>query len=167
MLGTIKMVVRDAKTGRVRRRVEVRNKITFFAADVLVELLAQRAGDLPLQDFIYSMRMGTSSTPASRSDTNLGAFAIGVVIGDVGKVDAGPGSITFIATLESGDGNGNTLTEAGLFTAGASPSTSDSPSTTSTPGTTRLFARQIYAPIAKTSAIVIDYAWTISFTATP
>lgn len=166
MQGTLQITTRDAATGAVLRTFTIKNKITFLAANVLVELIAQRATDpAPAQDMIYSMRMGTSSTAAQRSDTNLGAFVIGKVIGDSGKVNGAPGNITFIATLASGDANGNTLTEAGLFTAGSSPSTSDVPGTN--PGQTRLFAHQIYPGIPKTVAIVIDYSWTIAFTAMP
>ena len=166
MMGTVRMVVRDAVTREPIKRIEIRNKITYLAADVLVELLAQRASDpVPGCDLIYSMRMGSSNTAAQRSDTNLGAFTIGKVIGDVGKINGGPGEITFIATLESGDANGTTLREAGLFTAGASPSPSDTPG--SSPGVTRMFARQVYPDIPKTIAIVVDYSWTIAFTAVP
>jgi hypothetical protein len=172
MMGTISMVIRSAKTGKVQRRVTIRNKITFLAADVLVELIAQRATD-PLAAYgqIYSMRMGSSNTAAARSDTNLGAFVIGKAIGDVGKVTGAPGEIKFIATLGSGDGNGNTLREAGLFTAGSPIISPGAPSPSNTPGTaagaTRMFARQVYPDIPKTAAIVIDYSWTIAFTAVP
>lgn len=166
MMGTVCATVRSAKTGKVLRRIKIRNKITFLAADILVELFAQRATDPnPIQDLVFSMRMGSSNTAASRADTNLGAFTIGKVIGDAGKVNGAPGEITFIATLDSGDANGTTLREAGLFTAGLSPATSDSPGTT--PGVTRMIARQVYPDIPKTSSIVIDYSWTIAFTAVP
>lgn len=166
MMGTISITVRDAKTRRVRRRHTIRNKITFLAADVLVELIAQRTTDpVPGRDLVYSMRMGSSNTAASRSDTNLGAFTVGKVLGDVGKVTGAPGEIQFITTLDSGDANGTTLREAGLFTAGAAPSTSDAPGTT--PGSTRMIARQVYPDIPKTAAVVVDYTWTIAFTAVP
>jgi len=166
MMGTISMVIRDAKTLKVQKRITIRNKITFLAADLLVELIAQRTTDpVPGRDLIYSMRMGSSNTAAARSDTNLGAFVVGKVIGDVGKVTGAPGEIKFIATLDSGDANGFTLREAGLFTAGATPSTNDAPG--NTPGVTRMFARQVYPDVPKTVAIVIDYSWTIAFTAVP
>lgn len=166
MMGTISMVIRDATTRRVKKRITIRNKITYLAADVLVELIAQRATDpVPGKDLIYSMRMGSSNTAAARSDTNLGAFVIGKVIGDVGKVTGAPGEIKFIATLEAADANGFTLREAGLFTAGATPGTSNAPGTA--PGVTRMFARQVYPDIPKTIAIVVDYTWTIAFTAVP
>lgn len=166
MMGTISMVVRSADTGETLKRITVRNKITFLAADVLVELIAQRTADpAPGRNYIYSMRMGSSNTAAARSDTNLGAYTIGKVIGDVGKVTGAPGEIKFIATLASGDANGTTLREAGLFTAGATPSTSNTPGTT--PGTTRMIARQIFPDVPKTLSIVVDFTWTLAFTATP
>lgn len=166
MMGTVCATVRSAKTGKVLKRIKIRNKITFLAADILVELIAQRASDpAPARDLVYSMRMGSSNTAATRADTNLGAFTIGKVIGDVGKVTGGPGEITFIATLDSGDANGTTLREAGLFSAGLAPSPSDVPGTT--PGVTRMIARQVYPDIPKTVAVVVDYSWTIAFTAVP
>lgn len=164
MVGTLRLTVRDALTRKIKKSITIKNKITFLAADVLVELIAQRVSDpVAARQRIYSMRMGSSNTAAARSDTNLGAFVIGVQLLDVNKITGAPGELQFVATLEAGDGNGNTLREAGLFTAGAAPSTSDSPGTT--PGTTRLFARQIHPDIPKTAAIVVDYSWTIAFTA--
>lgn len=166
MWGRVGVIVRDAATRQPIRRFEIRNKITFLTADVLVELLAQRSTDPnPARNLVYSMRMGTSNTAAARSDTNLGSFLIGKVLGDVGKVNGGPGEITFIATLESGDANGNTLREAALFSAGATPSTSDTPGTS--PGVTRMLARQVHPDVPKLSSVVIDYSWTIAFTAIP
>lgn len=166
MMGTISMAVRCATTGRTLKQITVRNKIMFLAADVLGELITQRATDpAPGRNAIYSMRMGSSNTAATRADTNLGAFTVGKEIGDVGKVTGAPGEIKFIATLGAGDANGTTLREAGLFTAGAAPSTSDTPGTT--PGTTRMFARQVYPDVPKNSSILVDYTWTIAFTAVP
>jgi hypothetical protein len=164
MIGTLRVVVRDAKTRKIRRRVTIKNKITYLAADVLVELIAQRASDpVAARQRIYSMRMGSSNTAASRSDTNLGTFVVGVQLLDVNKITGAPGELQFVATLEAADGNGNTLREAGLFTAGAAPSVSDTPNTTA--GSTRLFARQTHPDIPKSSAIVLDYSWTIAFVA--
>lgn len=166
MMGIMALWIRDAKTGLVKRHFEIRNKITFLAADVLVELIAQRATDpVPARDLIFSMRMGSSNTAATRADTNLGAFIIGKQLADVNKVTGGPGELTFTATLASGDANGNTLREAALFTAGAAASVSDAPGTT--PGSTRMIARQIHPDVPKNSSIAVDYSWTIAFTAIP
>jgi len=164
MRGDLTIVVRDAKTGRKIRRISIRNKITFLAADVLVVLLAQRAADpAAVTGMIYSMRMGLSNTPASRSDQNLGTFEIGKVLADVNKTIGVPGELEFTAQLEAGDANGVTLQEAGLFTRGTVASTSDAPGTLA--GETLMFSRQIHPAIPKTSAIVLDYSWRIAFTA--
>lgn len=166
MMGIMALWIRDAKTGLVIRHFEIRNKITFLAADVLVELIAQRTTDpVPARDLVYSMRMGSSNTAASRSDTNLGAFIIGKQLADVNKITGAPGELTFTASLSTSDANGTTLREAGLFTAGAAPSTSDVPGTA--PGVTRMIARQVHPDVPKTVAIAVDYSWTIAFTATP
>lgn len=165
-MGTLCVTVRDAKTNRVKQRIKIRNKITFLTGDILVELIAQRSTDpVPGKNLVYSMRMGSSNTAATRADTNLGAFTIGKVLGDVGKVNGASGEIQFIATLAAGDANGTTLREAALFTAGPTPSTSNAPGTT--PGVTRMMARQVYPDVPKTIAIVVDYSWTIAFTAVP
>jgi hypothetical protein len=166
MRGDLTIVVRDAKTRRKIRRISIRNKITFLAADVLVELLAQRATDPDAAyDSMFSMRMGLSNTPAARSDTNLGTFEIGKELADVNKITGVPGELEFTAELEAGEANGVTLQEAGLFTRGdaVTPLPDDAPS--STPGKVHMFSRQIHPAIPKTSAIVLDYSWRIAFTA--
>lgn len=166
MWGRVGLTIRDARTYEVCCRYEIRNKITFLAADLLAELIAQRTTDpAPARNLVYSMRMGSSNTAAQRSDTNLGAFVIGKVLGDVGKVTGAPGEIQFVTTLDSGDANGSTLREAALFTAGTALSTSDTPGTT--PGSTRMIARQVFPDVPKTSSVVVDFSWTIAFTAIP
>jgi len=166
MRGDLCVIVRDAATLKQIRKIEIRNKITFLAADVLVEMLAQRGTD-PLTSYnkMFSMRMGTSNTAASRSDTNLGAFIIGKELFDVNKVTGVPGELEFTAQLAAGDGNGNTFQEAGLFTRGDALVATPSDVTSTLPGKVRMFARQIHPAIPKTIAIVLDYAWRISFTA--
>ena len=178
--GVLTVRVRDAKTGAELRHFQIRNKITFLMADVLVELVAQRAtdpqplaGGPPFQTpgMIYSMRMGTSNTAPSRADVNLGAYVIGVQLLDVNKVTGVPWEIDFTATLGAGDANGNTLQEAGLFTRGGAATAhpvgvdvvSDTPTTF--PGDPRLVAHQVHPPIPKTIAITVEYSWRIAFTA--
>jgi hypothetical protein len=167
MRGDLCVIVRDAATGTRLRRFEIRNKITFGAADVLVELLAQRelTDPEPRAGQIYSLRMGTSNTPASRADTNLGAFAIGKRLGVVDKITGIPGELQFVATLEAGDANGLTLQEAGLFTRGARDAASETDAPGATPGDVRMFARQVHPPIPKTPAITLEYSWRLAFTA--
>lgn len=166
MRGDLTVTVKDAATRETKRRIEIRNKITFLAADVLVELLAQRTTDpTPARGRVFSMRMGSSNTPASRADTNLGAFVVGKALADVNKVTGVPGELEFVVTLEAADGNGETLCEAGLFTAGSAGSPSPSDAAGTAPGTPRMIARQIHPPIPKTVSITIEYSWRIAFTA--
>lgn len=167
MRGDLTILVRDARTREVKKRIEIRNKITFLAADVLVELWAQRAtGDLaPDANKIHSMRVGLSSTAASRSDTNLGAYVIGKALADVNKITGVQGNLQLTMTLESGDANGQNLQEAGLFTRGVGligTAMSDAPDGTNK---IRMIARQVYPIIPKTSAITVEYSWQLAFTA--
>ena len=53
MFGVITMTLRDAATGAVKSRRTIRNKITFLAADVLVELLAQRANAAGIERAVF------------------------------------------------------------------------------------------------------------------
>ena len=166
MWGRVGLVIRDARTLEIRRRFEIRNKITFLAADVLVELLSQRTSDPAVtKNLVHSMRMGSSNTAAARSDTNLGAYVIGKALDDADKITGAPGEIQFVTTLASGDANGTTLREAGLFTAGSTPAIDNPPGIIA--GETRMIARQVHPDVPKTIAIVIDYSWTIAFTAIP
>ena len=171
MKGTLTVITRDALTGKQLRRCEIRNKITFGAADTLVELWAQRTTDQPpLQNRIYSMRMGTADTVASRAHINLGNYVIGVELTDVNKVTGIAGELQFIAILGAADANGNVLQEAGLFTQGnISPPHPIGTSATVDPvgivGTPRMIARQVHPAIPKSAAITIESQWAIAFTA--
>lgn len=166
MRGDLTVTVKDTKNGATLWREEIRNKITFLAADLLVELIAQRTTD-PTTSYnsIYSMRMGVSNTPASRADINLGSFVVGKALADVNKVTGVAGELQFITTLGPTEANGYTLQEAGLFTRGSagSPTPSDTPGTA--PGSVRMFARQVHPPVPKSTAITIEYSWRIAFTA--
>lgn len=164
MRGDITIRVLDGVTGKELKKIEIRNKITFLAADDLVELIAQRATDAaPANNKIHSMRMGTANTAASRSDTNLGVPILGFILADINKVTSLPGQIQFTATMDTATGNGNTFRECGLFTKGSGTGAMDAPGLTGT--SPRLFARQTHPDLVKTSAISLQYSWTISFTA--
>ncbi len=173
--GDLRIVVADA-AGKVLRKIEIRNKIMFAAADVIVSLLAQRVSDFPdgvpnglpprtemLNYGIYTMRMGTGNTAPSRSDLDLVNPIFGFVMDDAHKVTGVPGELQFLASLGLGDGNGNTFQEAGLFTKGAGVGPLDAPGATVL--VPRLFARQIHPPIPKTNAITLAFDWRLAITA--
>lgn len=159
--GTLTVRVRDVRTGRIVRTVQKRNTITFDAGDVVRSLLAQRASDpAPAEYRFGSMRFGTDNTTPTRSDTDLIGEVTSVrkELTDGQKVDGITGEITLDASLQSGDGNGNTFQEAGVFTYGAGAFNANQG------GTLKMFSRQVHAPLAKTAGLVFDYNWTFQFT---
>ena len=161
MIGTLTIRVRDARTRRLLRTWSKRNTITYAAGDIVRSLMAQRATDpAPAQYQFGSMRFGTDSTPADRSQTDLISEVVGIrrELNDAAKVDGINGEITLEATLEAGDGNGEIYREAGIFTLGAGAYDANQG------GTLQMFARQVHPPLTKSSAIIFDFSWTFQFT---
>ena len=157
MRGILTVRVRDAKTGHVLRTLTKKNTITYNGGNHVRSLLAQRATDDAAAELAFgSMRFGRSTTAPTRNDTDLldEVVAVRKQLLDADKVDGIDGELTLQATLGSGDGNGNTFTEAALFSAG--PTWNGNVG-----GTLRMFSRQLHAAIPKNSAIVLDYSWTI------
>ena len=152
--GDLRLLVRDAKTREPIRQLLIKNTITYSALDAFVHLLAQLTGHgLILTDFkIATLKVGTSATPPVRTQTNLLIPVFSISLSDVPGEDkilsAAPYMLKILTTLEAGDGNGNTLYEAGLFFFNGV-----------------MFARQTHPGIPKSSAIVVDYDWRIEFTA--
>lgn len=165
--GDLMVKVRSVKSGRILRTYVVRNTVTYLGMGTVVQLLSQRTAppdDPPASLKLGELWVGDGVVPPVRGDTALsGVIAAKVTLTDATKTPniAGPiYELRLLATLPATggvgiDGNGFTLTEAGLYTAG-----SISPAVTQ-----KLFARQIHPAIAKTAAIAIDYDWRISFTA--
>lgn len=163
--GDVTMRVRNAKTGELLRRIEIRNTITYEALQVIIRLLAQRTvafgGDPNSPDpdpaalKFGSLRVGTGTTPPNRGNTALENEVHSIELSDTSLILtlSNPFEIRVVATLEAEFGNGSTLTEAGLYTAG---SETESPV---------LFARQVHAALPKSEALVIDYDWRIALSA--
>lgn len=161
--GDVYMRVKDARTGEVLRKLEIRNKITQGGLGVLVRMLNYPGND-PEQASLYvaSLAVGSGTSVPLAINTgleiplvppvNLPIVSPNVSVAVPGV--AGAYYVTFMATLESGQGNGNTLTEAGLYTSGGGAVNAPI-----------LLARQVHPAIDKTSAIVIDYEWRITLSA--
>jgi hypothetical protein len=152
--GDLTVSVRDVKSGRRLRRMEIRNTVTYLGMASLVQLLAQRSADpLPTTFKINELWVGEGNTPPTRGDTALAdplGFAFKVPVTDANKILSltGPFELRIAATLGASSANGKFLREAALYTAVPS-----------------IFARQIHPQIEKTSAIAVDYDWRLSFTA--
>jgi hypothetical protein len=113
---------------------------------------------------IKSMRFGTNATAPQRTDTNLLSEAVvsgnpvRIELLDANRIIGGASTVEYVATLGSGDGNGVTYREAGLFTRG----TADAPLLTTA---SRMFARQAFSDQVKTIAVVLEFRWRITITA--
>lgn len=169
--GKLKIQVKDAITGKVLKTIAINNQIMFRAADVIVNLLAQRAADGIIADSqMYTMRMGSGSATPVRSDTDLVAPLFGYKFTDSDKVTVVPGELSFAATMTALEGNSGSPSycEAGLFTKGAGTGVLDATDPLlSSAVAPRMFARQVHPAIAKTAAISLTYNWAIAFTFTP
>lgn len=170
MRGDLRIVVRRADTGAVHWKYEIRNTITYVALRGLVNLIAQKSTLDPLDYQVKYLRAGTNATPPTRTDTNLLAPA-GTPVHTMEIIDAAktltttnPFELKVVATLGTGDLNGETLREAGLFTRGGAAVSAPGEYPTSSGYYPELFARQVHPEVAKSAAFVVDYDWRISFT---
>lgn len=157
--GELQFRVRS-ESGRVLFSWSKPNTITSAAADVVRSLVAQRAVDpTAAQLALGSMRFGTSSTVPTIADTDLWSEVVGVrkQLIDGRKVNGSSGELILLATLESGDGNGNTFAEAGLFTTGAAWNADVG-------GNLQLYSRQVYPAQLKIVGQSFEYEWIIQFT---
>ena len=163
IIGTLTIHAIDVRTGNVVWSFHKRNTITYDASNMVRSLLAQRtppADPAPAEYSWGSMRFGTSGTAPTRYDTDLLA-EIGTArkqLTDDKKVNGITGEITLQATLDVGDANGYTLREAGVFSFGT---TWDA----DVGGTLKMFSRQVHPAYEKTSALRLEYGWTMQFTA--
>jgi hypothetical protein len=163
VIGTLTIHAVDVRSGGVVWTFSKRNTITYDAGDIVRSLLAQRTppADPAPADYMWgSMRFGTSGTAPTRYDTDLLAEipAARKQLGDSQKINGVTGEITLQATLDTGDANGYTLREAGIFTAGTGWNGPVG-------GWLRMFSRQVHPAYEKTSALRLEYAWIMQFTA--
>lgn len=118
------------------------NTITYDARAIMSQLLA---GDNLTDRYVKYIKVGTSNTAPTRSDTALVALVDTI---DLTYTFPAVDRVVFEGILPNvTPANGSTLREAGLFNNNG-----------------QMFARQVYGDIAKTSAIQLKYIWTIIFT---
>ena len=150
--GDLRIITRDASDFHILSVWEKKNVITFAGTEVLVKLMAPNVSlgaNVQVESQIKAMRFGSSNTTPQRTDLALG--------NDADRVIGASGTVEFNATLASGDGNGNTYREAGLFTRG----TDDDPGVTTGQ---EMFSRQILPDQIKTAAVELEFRWRITFT---
>ena len=137
----VRVTVTDADTGELLHEQQHHNLVVDAGLNLLRDFL-----DGDAVTGITHFGYGTGTTAVTAADTALGSQtarpALTSKTGTVSKAWTG----TYF--LNSGTGNGNTYSEAGLFTA-------------STGGT--MFARVILSPaVVKTSSIAVTFSWTIN-----
>jgi len=169
--GQLIVRVRDAKTGKVLQVVDTPNTICVDGLNAMQFLLtALSTPDAKTQDAnkIWAIYVGTDNTTPAYAQTDLVTpeFYKAVdqpVSTDVGGTPAvlGYAMVECQMTMQSGEGNGNTFQEAGLFTRGTHAS--DDPSVGRTD--VNMIARQLHAAIPKDSTISIEYTWRIRISA--
>ncbi len=177
--GDFGLQVFDHSTGVPQRKLRIRkkNQITNQGRIALLNLMRPgpyaTAADptdaaVQLENRVWSLAVGTNNTPPTINDDDttmsqawISSFFFPVPSGgsECTIVATPPNSyyLSVSKTLATGDANGYTLTEAGIFTRGDN----DNPS--SAVGQS-LYARQIHSPIIKTSSMSIQYDWQLGIT---
>jgi hypothetical protein len=138
------------RTGRLLRRMAMRNTIVFAGRNSVLYLWSQDSGS-PTDWRIVKLVPGTNGTPPTVGDTAMGA-AVGLsdqitLVGANRQVVPATGELIITGTLTTGQANGLDLKEIGLFM-----------------GNGQLFARQIHPTISKSNAISVSYTWRLATT---
>jgi len=162
--GDLRIITRNATDHSIIRVWEKKNVITFAGTEAIIKLLAPNdvlGATVQLENQLRSMRFGTSNVVPQRTDTALGAEAVvsalpvRVMFQDADRIIGASGTVEFNAILASGDGNGVTYREAGLFTRGTD---ADPLITTGA----AMFSRQVFADQPKTGAVELEFRWRIT-----
>jgi len=162
MSGVLTVRMREIDSGRIFRTIIKKNTIVNGASAVVLRLLLQETTDTSVTPAsslqLGSMRFGTSIVATSPSDSNLTNEIVAVrkQLGDTEKTLVGT-TMTLTATLDGADAPGSVFSEVGLFTKGATWDGTISPTTNGL----FMFARQVHAPITKSTSFAFDYSWTI------
>lgn len=156
--GDIKIDVFDKRLRRVVRTVEVRNRIVQAGLNALPMLLSQRGTPDPEASElrIDSLRVGSGTTVAAPGDTGLVSeiSALSVTLLPANFTIQGDALIVRASLDENMTAGTFDLREAGLFM----PATSGY-------SNGRLFARQTHSPIQTGPGLMLNYSWTLTFTA--
>ncbi len=157
--GFLKVQVFD-KEGKEVYREEKDNLVCIGAKQAMERLLAQRTGtDHADYEKLWAMYVGTDNTPPVTTQTDLVASVHRQHFDADPSIDVGgvTGLVEMAMTIASGDANGNTLREVGLFSRGDN----DTPSLTTNQ---RMYARQIHGAIEKTAGFTVKYTWRYQIT---
>jgi len=161
--GQVIIVVRDVRSRRVLNRLSAHNLVVAPTKLALADLLTQQSTDPNAAEYnkIWAMYVGDGTTTPATSDTGLaGSNLFGKAVDQPITKNSGgvDGLVEATMTLESGDANGITLSEVGLFTRG------DGTLANPPAAAQRMLARQLHGTIEKTSGITVAYKWLYQIT---
>lgn len=138
--GRLEIKITNVSSGETEI-IKLNNLVVDTGLDALVNLL--RGAGTGVNEII-DIGFGTDNTAAAAGDTTLtGLFSKTID----GSANIGTGVIEIYGSLATGENNGVTIQELGLFQTGGD-----------------LFARAVIAPIVKTVAITVGVTWTITIT---
>ena len=132
--------------GRKKLLYSSSNLVVDGGLSVFSKLIGQQAAT-PTDLKFTKIRIGDNNTAPAAAQTNIIGTQIAEKTFTTTTEDDGgvKGLTTFVATLETSEGNGNTIREVGLFTFDST-----------------MIARQITGDIAKTSSFAVEFTWRIS-----
>lgn len=147
--GDLEIVIRHADTGRLYRREAIRNQITYEGLNSVIYLWSQDTGS-PTDWQIAQLIPGTNNTPPTRGDVGLGAPLPSpsdhITLSAANRTPSPTtGELIITATLGTGQANGFTLCEVGLFF-----------------GNNSMGMRQIHSPFPKTISFTVGYTWRLA-----
>jgi hypothetical protein len=145
IIANLTIAVFDAVTGKLLDVIKKHNLYVTLGKTLIANLLNCTADVTGLNYFA----VGTGDTAAALTDTKLEAEEFRDTFT---KTTVTTGNLNVQYYLASGDANGNTLTEAGLF--------GDDATGVADSGT--LAARAVHTGIAKTASVAITYSWDIT-----
>ncbi|MFN8497324.1 MAG: hypothetical protein U0641_05655 [Anaerolineae bacterium] len=137
------MEVVNVETGEVERQ-EVHNLVVDAGLNLLKNALYGSAPDL----YLNRMRIGTNGTATNGGMTSILA-SVATYTPTSRAADDGAKKVTVKLFVPTGDLNGQTLREIGLYTN----------------NTDTLFSRAVFNQIAKTQQINITFTWDVYFSA--
>ena len=151
--GRVVITLYDAQKSTIKRRMESSNLIVGDGVEAMLYLIAQNSGDPSASSFaVTSLRLGTGTTPPTDADKSLESeiYAVNFGVGEKLVVPANR-EVIFSHTLGTADGNGYQYAEAGLVMRDAA-----------LPTFSKLFARYVHPPYAKTIGVQAVYEWHVS-----
>ena len=135
----VEISIFDVKTGELLDKIQRHNLATLSGRNLIRDLL--NGNVVPGLNYFA---VGTGIVVPAATDIALGVEIIRDLFTSTTKTD---GSLNIKYYLTSGNANGSSLTEAGLFS------------------NTTLFARLTHAAIAKTANIAVTYSWDVGIAA--